>query len=86
MTKHTPGPWETCTRTEVWALGSWCSKGRHRQSKGASMTNLGYNLIGHWVYHKHQARAKESGTYTAALQLRKQGVPLWLARLILLGN
>lgn len=50
------------------------------------MTNLGYNLIGHWHYHKGQARAKESGHYAAALQLRKQGVPLWLARLILLGR
>lgn len=47
---------------------------------------LTYNLIGHWMQTKFKARAKESGHYTAALQLKKQGVPLWLARLILLGK
>lgn len=41
--------------------------------------------VGAWVIAKYRTRAAESGYYVAACALRKQGVPLPLARLILLG-
>ena len=50
------------------------------------MTDLTYNLIGHWLATKYRDQAQTSSTYQAALNLRKAGVPLWLARLILLGR
>jgi hypothetical protein len=40
---------------------------------------------GLWLVSKYRTRAAESGYYVAACALRKQGVPLPLARLILLG-
>lgn len=41
--------------------------------------------IAHWFITKGRRRAREVGYYAAAVQLRKQGVPLSIARLILLG-
>lgn len=40
--------------------------------------------VGDWIMQKYRARASESGTYVVARQLRKQGIPLEIARLILL--
>lgn len=57
-----------------------------RQTMNNPSKELQFNLAGHWLITKFKARAQESGYYAAAMQLRKQGVPLWLARLVLLGS
>lgn len=41
-------------------------------------------ILGYWIMIKYRMRAQESGYYIAAKQLRKQGIPLEVARLILL--
>lgn len=41
--------------------------------------------IGEFFIAKYRQRAAQAGFHTVALQLRKQGVPLDVARLILLG-
>ena len=42
--------------------------------------------IGWYFFEKYRARARESGVFVVAKQLRKQGVPVEVARLILLGK
>ncbi len=39
-----------------------------------------------WIITKYRRRAADSGFYVVARQLRKQGVPLTVARLILFGK
>lgn len=41
-------------------------------------------FVGEHFFFKYRARAWDSGVYAAAKQLRKQGVPLEVARAILL--
>jgi hypothetical protein len=41
--------------------------------------------VGQWVIDKYRAAAKERGYQAVARQLRKQGVPIEIAKLILLG-
>jgi len=41
-------------------------------------------IVGMWFFQKWRARAIESGTYTAARQMKKQGVPFEVARFVLL--
>ena len=41
-------------------------------------------ILGYWIRLKYQMRVNESGYYIVARQLRKQGIPLEIARLILL--
>jgi len=41
-------------------------------------------LVGHWLTQKARRNAAEAGVFQAARNLRKQGVPLELARGILL--
>ncbi len=49
------------------------------------MRNSIYYLIGAYIRAKYRARVQESGSvYVVAKQLRKQGIPLEVARLILL--
>lgn len=40
---------------------------------------------GQWIITKYRAQAQQVGTQQAARNLRKQGVPLAVARLVLLG-
>lgn len=40
-------------------------------------------FISNWIVDHYRTRAKEKGTYHVAKQLRKQGVPLHIAVLIL---
>ena len=40
--------------------------------------------VGYFVVSKYRARARKAGYFAVALQLRKQGIPLEIARLILL--
>lgn len=40
--------------------------------------------VGDYIVSKYRRRAKQAGYYKAALQLKKQGIPLEIARLILL--
>ncbi len=42
--------------------------------------------IGDWFAKHYRQRAAESGTQTAARQMRKQGVPLSVALAILVGR
>lgn len=42
--------------------------------------------IAAWFEAKAREQARTKGVYRAALNLRKQGVPLDIARLLLLGN
>ena len=42
------------------------------------------HTLGYWIMIKYRMRAQESGYYVAAKQLRKQGIPHEIARLILL--
>jgi hypothetical protein len=44
----------------------------------------GHIRVGWWLRHKYKKRALTVGHYKVALQLRKQGIPLEIARLILL--
>jgi hypothetical protein len=48
--------------------------------------NLSLDLIdiGGWVFTKYRAQQTKVGTYQAARNMRKQGFPLALARLVLL--
>jgi hypothetical protein len=39
-----------------------------------------------WLVTKYRSRAAESGHYVVARQLRKQGVPLVVARILLFGK
>lgn len=41
--------------------------------------------LGYWLVQKYRTAARERGYFAVAAQLRKQGVPLEVARLILLG-
>lgn len=43
-----------------------------------------YYVIGRFIRAKYRARVAESGAYVVARQLRKQGISLEIARLILL--
>jgi hypothetical protein len=43
-----------------------------------------FHYIGAYIRAKYRARVQEAGTYVVAKQLRKQGIPLEVARLILL--
>lgn len=43
-------------------------------------------LVGQWFLNKWSERLKESNTYTVALQMKKQGVPIELALLALTGR
>lgn len=43
-------------------------------------------LIGQYVIQRYRARAKTSGHFTVAQQLRKQGYPLEMALAILCGR
>jgi hypothetical protein len=45
-----------------------------------------HERIGQWVAWHYRQRAMESGTQTAARQLRKQGYPLKVSLLILAGQ
>ena len=47
-------------------------------------TNETFYIIGLWLRIKYRMRVKEVGYYVVAKQLRKQGIPLEVARLILL--
>lgn len=42
-----------------------------------------YIAIGRYFFRRFQRRAREAGTYTVARQLRKQGTPLCVARVML---
>lgn len=42
--------------------------------------------IGFWIRAKYRLRAQQGGHYAAAKQLRKQGIPLEVALLILFGK
>lgn len=44
-----------------------------------------YTIAGFWLVRKMRQRSRESGFFVAAQQMRKQGYPLWMARLVLLG-
>lgn len=44
------------------------------------MNRLVYFAIGRWVWRHYNAAARERGAYAVARQLRKQGVPLEVAR------
>lgn len=44
-----------------------------------------FSGIGYWFVRKYRSAAQERGHFAVASQLRKQGVPLEVARLILLG-
>lgn len=41
-------------------------------------------FVGEYFFRKYRTRAQDSGVYAAAKQLRKQGVPLEVTRVILL--
>lgn len=41
---------------------------------------------GAWFMHKYRAQAREGGYFNAARNLRKQGVPLEVAMVVLLGK
>lgn len=43
-------------------------------------------LVGRWFVFRYRKRLEKSDVFTVAKQLRKQGVPLPIARLILLGK
>ena len=45
----------------------------------------GQIILGAWFIEKWRARLDDSDAYTVARQLRKQGVPLAIARYVLLG-
>lgn len=47
------------------------------------MTNTDY-IIGYWLRIKYRTLASEVGYYQVAKNLRKQGIPLEMARAILL--
>lgn len=49
--------------------------------KGGYVTAIGW-----YFFEKYRARAKEAGVFTVAKQMRKQGVPVEIVRLILLGR
>lgn len=42
--------------------------------------------IANWFVSKAQRQARESGYFQAAKNLRKQGVPIEIARMMLLGE
>ncbi len=42
-----------------------------------------YDVIGHWFYSKAQEQKAEQGVRHAAAMLRKRGVPVWLAVIML---
>ena len=43
-------------------------------------------LCGVWFLRKYRAQAREGGYFNAARNLRKQGVPLEVAMVVLLGK
>lgn len=45
-----------------------------------------FSGIGYWFVRKYRTAALERGHFAVAQQLRKQGVPLEVARLVLLGK
>jgi hypothetical protein len=49
-------------------------------------TQTAAGRVASWFISKARAQAQTSGYYRAAVNLRKQGVPLELARLMLLGR
>ena len=49
-----------------------------------NINNIHANVIGWFVGDKYRAQARKVGTYQAARNMRKQGFPLALARLVLL--
>lgn len=50
-----------------------------------AVPDIASQIVGDFFIAKHRRRAAEVGTQAAAVQLRKQGVPLDVALLILLG-
>ena len=42
------------------------------------------DTIGYWIRLKYRMRVQDAGYYIVARQLRKQGIPIEIARLILL--
>jgi hypothetical protein len=48
------------------------------------MKDLDLCDIGEWIVRKYQRQQKKLGTYRAARNMKKQGFPLWLVRLVLL--
>jgi hypothetical protein len=47
------------------------------------MNNL-YYPVGDFVVQKYRAQRRKVGAYQTARNMRKQGFPLWLTRLVLL--
>ena len=43
-------------------------------------------VCGFWFMHKYRAQAREGGYFNAARNLRKQGVPIEVALVMLLGK
>lgn len=45
-----------------------------------------FSGVGHWFVLKYRLAAKRRGYFAVATQLRKQGVPIEVALLVLLGR